>query len=325
MIPLGIRLISEVPVARVVELVRYAEARGYAYCWIPEEGFTSRDIYVTTTAIAAATTRIKIGTGITNPYTRHPAVTLNAIAALDELSGGRAFLGLGAGGSLTLRPIDVLVHDRALTRCRELIDVARRLWAGETVSYAGARLVLHSARLAYGRRDIEIWVASRGPKMLRMAAEHADGVYLSGIAKFALEETIARVREGARERATPLKLALAYYVVHTDEDLQRVKPYCTYRLLDSPPEVKGRLGVTATLEAQLREALIQEGPHGAARLIRDDQVLPYVIHGDEAACAREIGAMVARYEIAQWVVPLAGYEKGEETIDRLRRIVALAG
>ncbi|MBI3078668.1 MAG: hypothetical protein HYY85_17060, partial [Deltaproteobacteria bacterium] len=50
----------------------------------------------------------------------------------------------------------------------------------------------------------------------------------------------------------------------------------------------------------------------------------YVIYGDEAACAREIRAMVTRYGVAQWVVPLAGYEKAEEVIERLHRIATLA-
>ena len=49
--------------------------------------------------VAARTKRIRIGHGVTNPYTRHPSVTANATATIDELSGGRAFLGIGAGFS----------------------------------------------------------------------------------------------------------------------------------------------------------------------------------------------------------------------------------
>ena len=62
---------------------------------------------MTLTAIALATERILLGPGITNPYVRHPGVTAAAVATIDELSGGRAFVGLGAGGGLTLDPLGI--------------------------------------------------------------------------------------------------------------------------------------------------------------------------------------------------------------------------
>ena len=95
------------PVAEVADLAVLAERLGYRRCWVYDEGLVTRDVYVTLTAIALATEKILLGPGITNPYVRHPGVTAAAVATIDELSGGRAFVGLGAGGVLTLDPLGI--------------------------------------------------------------------------------------------------------------------------------------------------------------------------------------------------------------------------
>ncbi|NCG36429.1 MAG: LLM class flavin-dependent oxidoreductase, partial [Actinobacteria bacterium] len=107
MIAKSINLIPEAPIAAMVDLAAHAEDLGFDRCWVYDEGLATRDLYVTLSAIATATSRMQLGPGITNPYTRHPAQTAAAIASIDELSGGRGFLGIGAGGSLTLDPLGI--------------------------------------------------------------------------------------------------------------------------------------------------------------------------------------------------------------------------
>ena len=89
---IGINLMPEAPVSDLVVLARIAEELGFARVWVYDEGLAMRDVYVTMTAIAAATSKVHVGTGITNPYTRHPSTTAAAIATLHEMTGGRAFL-----------------------------------------------------------------------------------------------------------------------------------------------------------------------------------------------------------------------------------------
>ncbi len=123
---LSLNVIPECPIREIVDLAVHAEELGFDRVWVYDEGLVTRDVFVVMSAIAAATTQIEIGPGITNPYTRHPGQTAAAIASLDELSGGRAFLGIGAGGSLTLDPLG-LERRRPLTAVRETIDAARAL------------------------------------------------------------------------------------------------------------------------------------------------------------------------------------------------------
>src|SRR5438046_1943147 len=80
------------------EFARVAEEAGATWCSV-SDFFGWRDTWILLTAAAGATQRILLGPGVTNPYTRHPFQTVSALATLDELSGGRALLGVGAGGS----------------------------------------------------------------------------------------------------------------------------------------------------------------------------------------------------------------------------------
>ena len=195
----SINVIPEGPIAEIVDLAVHAERLGFDRVWVYDEGLATRDVYVVMAAIAAATDRIEIGPGITNPYTRHPGQTAAAIASLDELSGGRAFLGIGAGGSLTLDPLGI-GRSRPLSAVRETIGVARALFEGGPVDHEGRTTTLRSASLSYGRSDTEIWVAGRGPKMLAMGGELADGVMLDFIHKPDLGDAVELVRSGGPAR-----------------------------------------------------------------------------------------------------------------------------
>ena len=201
-LPASLNLMPEAPVERIVELAVEAERLGFRRCWVYDEGLRARDVHVTLAAIATATARIQLGPGITNPHTRHPGVTAASVASLDELSDGRAFLGLGAGGALTLDPLDI-EPSKPLTAVRETVRACRSLFAGGRVDLDGETVQLSSARLGYARSDIEIWLAGRGPRMMRTAGELADGLNLSYVHKGTLDEVIAAVRSAALGRPLP--------------------------------------------------------------------------------------------------------------------------
>jgi len=175
MIASGISIIPDAPVAQVVALACQAEARGFTRCWMMDEGVETRDVYISLASVAAATRAMQVGTGVTNAYTRHAGVTATSIATLDEVSGGRAFLGIGAGGSLTLGPL-ALERRKPLTAVAEMVTATRRLLAGERLTFDGEFVQFNDAYLKFARPDIEIWIAGRGQKMLTLAGKVADGV-----------------------------------------------------------------------------------------------------------------------------------------------------
>src|SRR5919199_5132472 len=93
----GVELHEYVDAATVLREARQAEALGYASVWLGDSQLIWRELYVLLGAVAATTARVALGTGVTNPITRHPAVTAGALMTLQELSRGRAILGIGLG------------------------------------------------------------------------------------------------------------------------------------------------------------------------------------------------------------------------------------
>ena len=318
----GVGLMPEGLAAEVARLAARAERLGFDRCWVFDEGLATRDLYVTLTAIALATERIEIGPGITNPYTRHPSVAAAAIASINELSGGRAFLGLGAGGSVTLDPIE-MGRPRPAATLRESIEAIRALFGGEAVTYEGSRVRLRQARLEYGDPAIPIWVAGRGPRVLTVGARLADGVSLDHIHCDFLGAQVDLVRSAAASAGNEAEIAFATTLVVTDADLEQTKLHMTYRLADSPPEVRAAIGLGDDRAAAIREASASEGLEAAARLLKDDWVLPFVVHGTPAGCAARIVELVAEHGLSEITIPVLDLPLAEDAMDATTEIARL--
>src|SRR5216684_2815139 len=119
----------------MVEFIQHAEDLGLDEIWLGDEG-PARDPLAVLAAAATQTSRIRLAVGITNPYVRHPAATAVSMMTVHELSGGRAILGLGVGGSLALGPLGILpVHP--LATMRQAVATIRAVSRGEqSDSYA---------------------------------------------------------------------------------------------------------------------------------------------------------------------------------------------
>ena len=310
-----------------VGMARLAEELGYDSVWVADEGVKTRDVFVTMTAIATATTSLRIGTGLVNPYTRHPALTAAAIASIDELSGGRAFLVYGAGGSLSLGPLGI-AREHPLLHVREAIDVCRRLFDGETVSLDGETMTLRNVHLPFARPGIDIWFAGRSPLLLGHAGAAADGALLEFLHVPSLGTYVDQVAGGAARAGRPVPRLLYSTCVVTDRDrLDSIRPHMTYRLVDSPQAVKDQLGITPAHVAEIREAMAG-GLDAAAHLIPDRWIEPFVILGTPDGCAAQIRSITDRYGFEGFVLLLADHERAAEEIemgaDVLARVRAAA-
>lgn len=317
---LGLNLIPETSIASIVALARCAEESGYDRCRIYDEGLATRDVHVVSAAVAAATERLLIGPGITNPYTRHPAQSIAALASLDELSGGRAMIGIGAGGSLTLDPLGI-ERRRPLAAVEEFIVAARQLLTGQSVDLDGETLTLRAARLDFGRRDIPIWLAGRGPRILDLGGRVADGVILDFLHDTTLTDSVSRVRDAATGASRNVALSYSTSVVMTDADLEAVRPHMTYRLVDTPAAVRDAIGLDDATVGRIRGALA-DGLDAAARLVRDEWVLPFVVHGDAATCRRRIAGICAEHDIEEFLLPVFQMPDPVEYISRVGELLA---
>jgi len=310
----GVLLAPDHPAQHIVRLACRAEELGYGSVWAADEGVKTRDVFVTMTAIAAATQRLRIGTGLVNPYTRHPALTASAVASIDELSGGRAFLVYGAGGSLSLGPLGI-ERERPLVHVREAIEVCRRLFSGESVDFEGETITLRKAQLAHARSDLEIWFAGRSPLLLGHAGAAADGALLEFLHIPSLGDYVGHVIAGAQRAGRPApRLVFSTCVVTDRSRLDSIRPHMTYRLVDSPDAVKQRLGITPADVAAIREAM-RDGLHAAARLIPDRWIEPFVILGSPDECAARIRSITDTHGFEAFVLLLADHGRAEEEIE----------
>jgi 5,10-methylenetetrahydromethanopterin reductase len=182
----------------LVTVIDELEVLGYDQIWVSNEKFF-RDMYVTMTVAAEHTARPQIGAFVADPYSHHPALTAMAMATLDVVSGGRAVLGLGAGG--TGFPAMGIERRRPAVAIKEAIQVIRALWAGETVDFQGQVVQCHGGRLNClpERPHIPIVVASRGHHVLQVGGEMADGVMIATYAEpEGIRHALARIEAGAR-------------------------------------------------------------------------------------------------------------------------------
>ncbi|MGW7412214.1 LLM class F420-dependent oxidoreductase [Streptomyces sp. NPDC054863] len=161
------------------------ESAGLDAVWVAEAyGFDSPTVMG---YLAARTTRMKIGAGILNVYSRTPALIAQTAAGLDAISGGRALLGLGASGPQVVEGWHGKPYDRPLGRTRETVELCRRIWKREVIDHhgitdmplpkeKGGRLGKPLKILTRPVRDtIPVYVASLGPANVKLTAEIADG------------------------------------------------------------------------------------------------------------------------------------------------------
>jgi 5,10-methylenetetrahydromethanopterin reductase len=231
------------PLRKVVSVAKLAEELGFAHFVHADQRFSGeRDVFVALAADALNTATIKLGPFVSDPFSRIPAMLAAAVASLDELSGGRALLGLGAGGSGFAQMHLERRHVNAALR--ETVTMIRALFSGETVNFDGRLYKLTNARLGFDvRRDIPILIASRSPLNLELAGEVADGAVIGTyVSKEQLAFAMEHVRAGAKKagrRLEDVRLISWVYTSISDDGRQaveNVRPFVTQALVNTSPE-----------------------------------------------------------------------------------------
>lgn len=221
---IGVRVPPCRPLPEIAAFAAEIEAAGFDCLYVPDSQTLWRDAYLTLHAAAAATTRLRLATAVSNVVTRHPSVIAGLVRTLDELAPGRVLLGLGVGHS-SVESIGLRPSTRA--ELRAAVDQIRRLVRGDTVTTGTATARLRDPRPA----GVPIHLAATGPKNLRLAGEIADGaILLSGVAEKPLRAAIARVHEGVRAAGRSVgdvDLTVSAHALVTDDverDARIIKP-----------------------------------------------------------------------------------------------------
>lgn len=312
--------------SELMELAKLADELGYEALFVPEAwGY---DAITTLTELAVQTRRIRLGTGILPIWSRTPALLAMTAASLDELSGGRFILGLGISGPVVIQDWHGVPFERPIQRTRETIAVIRLALAGERVTHAGEIVRVQRFRLGVHppRSRIPIYLASLGPKNLRLTGEVADGwlpIFCSpeGLASMA-EEVLAGAKAAGRD---PGAVEVAPYVLVCLSEDPEAGRRLLRRHLASYIGGMGtfyfhhmqRLGFGTEVEAI--QASWKQGDHsGAAEQVSDAMLDTLSLTGDRDHCH----AQLDRFRLACATLPLLMPPRGS-TAAIIRRTIEI--
>jgi 5,10-methylenetetrahydromethanopterin reductase len=327
----GLLLLPTYTSDRLTALAQLAERTGYDFLWIADERFF-REVYASLTLCALRTERIKLGPCVTDPYSRHPALTAMAIATLDEISGQRAVLGLGAGVS-GFRELGI-VREQPAVAMREAIELIRQLLGSKTVNYGGRRVAFRAGHLDFTpvRSHVPIYVASQRPGGCRLAGRMADGAIMQGcVAEPLLRFFHRTVTEGAQQRGRAPKsidlVARINVCIHDDRRAARelMKPTIVRSLAAQAPDfftiTQAGLTVSPTLREKIGALPYTHDPaplRALAAEIPEEFVDALTLAGPPAEVAEGV-TRLARGGITQVIVaPLALDGCIEATIERFQ-------
>lgn len=267
----GIEFVPNKDLKKIAELVKLAEDVGFEYAWITDH-YNNKNVYEALALIADATETIKLGPGVTNPYVRSPAITAAAIATLDEISEGRATLGIGPGDKATFDALGI-EWTKPVSTIKDAVATFRTLLAGEKTA-GGAQLGGTKAV----QEKIPIYQGAQGPKMLETAGEIADGVLINASNPLDYEAAIPLIKKGAEAAGKSLTdVDVGAYTatsIATDADKAKnaAKIVVAFIAAGSPPPVFKRHGLPEDTGAKFG-AFLGKGDFGGAIGAVDDALL----------------------------------------------------
>lgn len=275
-------------------LAQAAEAAGADWLGLPD-AFWWRDSWLLLAEAARATSRIEIGPMVTNPYLRHPFHTVAAAASLQDLAGGRVFVGIGAGGSEISGAAGVSRRD-APVRVGTLARLFRDVADGRPLDPASGRML--EVRL----QPTPVLIAGRGNGMLDAAGRYGDRAMLWAVPKSDMRRSASIIEHGAqagREAAGPRpELVWAPLVDHGGRSRERVHTIAAYSVLNSQPDVQASWGLDRSTRERLRQLLVGGGAAAAQALVPPAALDDLIIQDPDPARVGELAADLGATSLA---------------------------
>ncbi len=307
-----------------VELTSWIEALGYDDLWLTDSSLHAGEVYIYATLALRATSRLRVGTAVTNPLTRHPAITANAFATLEQLAPGRVVCGIGVGD----RPLAELgLKVAKVATLTDAVATLRRLWAGERLDGGAGDGGFCGARLRRAPGELPIYWAASGPRTLTAAGEHADGVILlAGLFPAGLDFALEHLQRGrARSRRPSFTRTCFLYGSLRDDERAALDEARTIAAWfpQTAPAYARLAGMSEELITSIVAAY--EGGEfqkagGAARLISDELVRTLAFAGTPHTVAPKLAWLRERGFEAVSVFPLGSDRRGT-----IERFAAMAG
>lgn len=308
----GIALMGTDVPSHITAWARAAEGAGLGSAWIIEDYFHP-GAYALAAAAAAVTTRLAIGLGVVNPYTRHPALLAMETAALAGIAPGRVVLGLGSSNRHWIEAQMGIPFKAPLGGLRESVAIIRGLLAGERVTVRGEVFTVDGVKLEWSPPEaVPVLLGVKGPKALRLAGEIADGVHCAVLAS---PEHVGRVRRTAGA-GRPRFTVVAYVLTAISRDgrhaREAVRPLIAHYLgVLHGQSILLDAGLGPDRTRPFREALDRGA--AAAHLVDDALIDAVAVAGTPEHCRRQL----ARWAAAGLDAPIAVLPRDADVLEQI--------
>jgi 5,10-methylenetetrahydromethanopterin reductase len=305
------------PLDEGIELVKYAEEKGFDAVWQAESRLV-RDAIVPMAAFAAHTKRMKIGSGVINNWTRNIGLLASTFLTLDDLAPDRIICGIGAWWDPLARNVGI-ERRKPLLAMRETVEVLRRLLNMENVTFHGEFHHVEGIELdvIHGRREprhVPIYIGATGDKMMELTGEIADGAVLNYCVPpeyndVAMEHLARGAAKAGRSIDDIDRPQLIVCSVHDDRDeaIRGAKMLLTQYLAQQPHIAKAS-GVDQETVAQIQSILgwpaTKEQIHEAMKFVPDELVLRISATGTPEEAKAKVREYVARGATCPILYPL---------------------
>ncbi|MDD1676574.1 MAG: 5,10-methylenetetrahydromethanopterin reductase, partial [Methanomicrobiales archaeon] len=279
---------GNINVKQVVNFCKLAESKDIDFAWITNH-YNNRHCYPTLAAIAMNTTSLKMGPGIMNAFTDTPAAMASFFCTLNEISDGRAVLGIGPGDLSTLPKI-AIQGEKPVARLEEAVAVIRQLCTGETVNkmpnrqffnYDGAKLT--GVNLPDKKKGVPIYIGAQGPKVLDLAGRVGDGALINASNPKDFQVAIPIIKAAAEKVGKKGFDIGAYTAMSIDKNKNKArnaaKIVAAFIAAGSPPELLTRHGLNLDTVAKIKVALGKFDFKTVGELVSDKEIDAFTIAG----------------------------------------------
>ena len=302
-----------------LDYVRYAEQRGFEAVWQAESRLV-RDAIVPMAAYAAVTTKLKVGSGVINNWTRNIGLLAATFLTLDDLAPGRIICGLGAWWDPLAANVGI-ERRKPLLAMRETVEVLRRLLRMERVTFQGEFHKVAGIELdvVHGRReprDVKIMIGATGGKMMELTGEIADGAVLNYcVPPEYNDEALQQLEAGAKKAGRKLDDIDRPQLIVCSVDHDRAKAIDTTRgllcqYLAQQPHIAKASGVTEDVVRAIQSILGWPATHAqiekAKHLVPEDLIHRITASGTPDEARAKVQEYVKRGATCPILYPVGG-------------------
>ncbi len=259
--------IPAAPVDGLIKIAQRSEKAGFDSIWVADHllmiptGIVP-EAFTLLSAITMVTEKVQVGTCVSDPHRRHPAVFAQIVATLDQICKGRVIVGLGPGEAMNLEQFGI-PWDKPVARMIEFVEILRELWNGNKLTYHGKFWRLHDALLQIKpARRVPIYFGANGPRTRELTAKLADGWLPTPRTPQLYEKHLNEIRKSAEKinkSFEDLDPALYVYTAVSEKyedafrQLKKIKPQIAFF-----PKVIEEAGYEVEIPEHLGENLYSE-------------------------------------------------------------------